>query len=160
MSGFRLTQLFTMAVCGALLCAWVAARGRLLDLDQGISITMGDEDVWARLARLKHEGRELDGFVEITKVGFKTREAAIVDLIAGRLTLRQAAARFLAADAGLPAQMTQAKLAQFPGGSNQERACRWVLAYLEDGARTADSSGALAIISRLEAELASGEPLQ
>jgi hypothetical protein len=133
--------------------ACLAWHGRLADVDRHLSATTGEEGPWARLERLQGEGRDLDRILEITNSGAKTRDDTTAQVIAGRLTLRQAAAVFLAADAGLPPQMVRAKLDRFPGKSDEERAGWWVIAAVADGLRYADPLTATVILSRLELEL-------
>jgi hypothetical protein len=88
-------------------------HGRLADLDRHVSGTTGEEGPWARLERLQGEGRALDRILQITASGSQARDDTTAQVIAGRLALRQAAARFRAADAGLPPERIRAKLDRF-----------------------------------------------
>jgi hypothetical protein len=71
-------------------------------------------------------------------------------VIAGRLTLLEAAARFQAITLSRPAHMP-VSLAGYPGGSDEERFCRQVIAYVES--LLEDVSERRAVVVRLNCEL-------
>jgi hypothetical protein len=79
------------------------------------------------------------------------KESLIADLIAGRTTLAETAARFLELNEGEPGYLVVLRSA-VPGDSDLERAARNVIDYATD--RVADPAGRDDLRHRLEADLA------
>jgi hypothetical protein len=81
----------------------------------------------------------------------EARQQVIDELIAGRMTLKQAVARFGELNAMEPEQMTVVR-ETFPGDSDEERLCRQVLGQVqvELQGRTSEAD---TILPRLEAEM-------
>jgi len=82
-----------------------------------------------------------------------SKEEATRELLAGRLPLLQAAARFRAADAAVPAQWRFARGAQASGLGEGERLCREVIARARVWLASEGSPQAADVLARLEAEL-------
>jgi hypothetical protein len=109
---------------------------------------------WWSLPELREEirrGREMDAAQDRARAEADERaaakEGATRDLLAGRLTLIRAAARFRALNV-LP--LAEA----FSGATEEERACRQVIAWAESASEQAGPPGAgRRIRERLEAEL-------
>jgi hypothetical protein len=78
------------------------------------------------------------------------RAALASDLVAGRLTLLQAAAGFRAVEQIKEMYVRPVPL-DFPGKTEEERLCRQVLAYAEQ--RLRDEPGQAAVVERLRQEL-------
>src|SRR5262249_33796987 len=79
-------------------------------------------------------------------------EAAVKEVIAGRLTLREAAARFRALAKENPDFQWETFRRTYPGASDEERHCRQVI----DAAQKAlgyEPDEAAEVVTRLEAEL-------
>jgi hypothetical protein len=92
-----------------------------------------------------------------------TRKRIVVEaLIAGRLTLVQAAGRFRALNRATPPFFWQQFREAYPGGSDEERHCREVIAWVEIELEDADPCLALslrrALLGELERRLKRGKP--
>src|SRR5262249_62267097 len=79
------------------------------------------------------------------------KEEAAEEAAAGRLSLRETAARFRDSDAGVPESYRSAWRITVPGGSEDERYCRQVLLYV--GWLVQQGDARAAALDRLQAEL-------
>jgi hypothetical protein len=80
----------------------------------------------------------------------REQERVVRELVGGRRTLLQAAAAFralAAADNALDAPLRET----YPAATDEERLCRWVIAYLRTS--LGDEPGAAELVARLEQEL-------
>src|SRR5262249_60190292 len=84
---------------------------------------------------------ELDRHMKLIAQGEQAKQRICEQLLAGELTLAEAAARFRAVEEGWP-DACKVKLQSYPGESEQERRCHYVIAFvrsmLEDGDRSVD----------------------
>jgi hypothetical protein len=110
------------------------------------------EGLWGRLGRLERERRELDRRLYLVHRIRDARRKVTEAVIAGRLTLVQAAARFYAADACLPTPMIRVRLDSMPGNSDGERECRAVLLHVKVALEGVPGRRDR-VVPRLEAEL-------
>jgi hypothetical protein len=113
-----------------------------------------DQDAQPSLMAQVHasieESRELDVQIEESIQRCKAKEDVVRDVIAGRLTLLEAAARFRDVNASWP--KARAVLQQAYAGLPYELAlCRQVIAYAEVELRWSDQKDR--VLRRLEAEL-------
>ena len=116
-----------------------------------------DQDAQASLMAQVHtsmeESRELDAQIEESIQRCKAKEDVVRDVIAGELTLLQAAARFRDVNASWP--KARAVVQQAYAGLPYEHAlCRQVIAYAEAELRHQGSVQKDSVLDRLEAELA------
>ncbi|HXG08327.1 MAG TPA: hypothetical protein VNK04_00910 [Gemmataceae bacterium] len=82
----------------------------------------------------------------------KAKEEVAAALVAGRLTLWEAGARFAALDEQFPCVRGEGASRRFPGRSEEERRCREVIAYAEE--LLADQPDqAEELVARLQLEL-------
>ena len=93
------------------------------------------------------QGAELDGVSQAVRRRLAERERLAGDVIAGRLTLLEAAARFRDLDEQNPGFDWGIFRSTYAGASDDERLCRQVLAFVES------EPGGTAVLGRLEAEL-------
>jgi hypothetical protein len=82
----------------------------------------------------------------------EARKEILQDVVAGRLTLLQAADQFKGLNERHPECMTAVRSA-YDGGSDEERLCRQVIAGVEELLADRPPSEAASIIARLEAQL-------
>jgi hypothetical protein len=126
---------------------WLADRGLIIDQRWGYKSV---SEAQHALPRLRADGEELD---QAISVGFRkilARDKVIQEVIAGRLTLLAAAARFRALDLELP-NRAQVKLETcFSGNSDDERQCRRVIQFV--ALELKEPSRCQEIVARLEAE--------
>jgi len=92
------------------------------------------------------------GQLERAQRRIRAKRAAVLELLAQRLTLRQAAARFQELDAGKPERALAPWRAACPGNTDEERYCWTVLRFVGPEVRD-DPVRAGAVRQRLEAEL-------
>ena len=116
-----------------------------------------DQDAQASLMAQVHtsmeESRELDAQIEESIQRCKAKEDVVRDVIAGELTLLQAAARFRDVNASWP--KARAVVQQAYAGLPYEHAlCRQVIAYAEAELRHQGSAHKDSVLHGLEAELA------
>src|SRR5262249_8804642 len=81
------------------------------------------------------------------------RDQTIRELLAGRLTLLEAAARFRALDRAPPAFDWEVFRSAYPGDSDEERHCRKVIGWVEVELNQTDPCLALATCARLLGQL-------
>ena len=99
------------------------------------------------------QGRELDAQIEESLQRCKAKEDLVRAMIAGELTLLQAAARFRDVNASWP--KARAVVQQAYAGLPYEHAlCRQIIAYAEAELRDQGSAQKDSVLHRLEAELA------
>jgi hypothetical protein len=106
---------------------------------------------YRRMDELRQRGEELDRNREALLRRIEAKEAVVAELVAGRLTLLQAAARFRALKGDPPGV---AEL--FPpewGRSEGERLCREVMVWVNGWLAERAPERAAAVAARLEAEL-------
>jgi hypothetical protein len=126
-----------------------ADRGGLIDLGSGgasIMETMSD------LVRLEQENAELDHITMMVIRHQQTKIEVAHNVIAGRLSLPVAAARFRASSAELPSWRRPPLENFYPGVSQGERECRRVIAFVS-AALWEEPSRRDLVVSRLESEL-------
>jgi hypothetical protein len=75
------------------------------------------------------------------------------EVIAGRLSLPEAAARFRALEAGRPNRYCRTRTDLFPGGSEGERYCRAVITRVVNRLHAEDPAREQEVSARVEAEL-------
>jgi hypothetical protein len=110
------------ALTGAL-CLFPGAAARLgLDFwtvpELGLDMRRGEADA-----------ADMDRQSEETVRRVTAKEEAVQEVLDGRLTLWQAAARFRDLDATAPASARRQAARRFPGLSEDERSCRQVIAW-------------------------------
>jgi hypothetical protein len=114
-----------------------------------------DGDAPSTIHDLRDEGPPTDEELERRRQIFLLRDdgkfRATMDLLAGRLTLVQAAARFRAVEAGLP--VTWAPRPGAPGPAGDERLCRLVIELAVGWVKRNEPELASEVAARLEAEL-------
>jgi hypothetical protein len=132
-----------VALPGLLLCGllWVSSRG---------------PDRWPEpcrdLADALREGDRLDEAMRLIVRREEAKMGVVRDLLAGRLTLRQAAALFRDLDQGPPAFNWEEFRRAYPCDTDEERHCREVIDCVR-GVLPANSPESEAIARRFEAEL-------
>ena len=117
-----------------------------------------DQDAQASLMAQVHtsieESRELDAQIEESIQRCKAKEDVVRDVIAGELTLLQAAARFRDVNASWPKARTFLQQA-YAGLPYEHALCRQIIVYAEAELRHQGSSAQKdSVLHRLEAELA------
>jgi hypothetical protein len=148
-----MTSLMRLALCA------VAASGLLagaVALDPPTAASLG-VDFWSLpdLARQLHEGEQRAAALDrrdravLARLDEKLRLAD--DLLDGRKTLRQAAARFTELNAQAPV-MTEQVRSLFPGRTEEESSCRQVLDFVESETRFRNQNKRSALL-RLHEEL-------
>jgi hypothetical protein len=105
------------------------------------------------LEQIGPEEEELDRRLQVTVRRNMRKEEAIGELLAGRLTLVQAAARFRDADAAVPAEWRYVRPDTAPGPGEGERRCREVIARVRLWLANNQPPQAAEVTARLEAEL-------
>jgi hypothetical protein len=132
-----------VALPGLLLCGllWVSSLGR---------------DCWPEscrsLAGVWREGDRIDEALRLIVRREEAKKGVVRDLLAGRLTLRQAAALFRDLDRGPPAFNWEEFRRAYPCDTDEERHCREVIDCVR-GVLPANSPESEAIARRFEAEL-------
>jgi hypothetical protein len=139
-------------VCVGGLCAlaagmlWVGSRS-LLELRPG-DTSLG---VFGRqMAEEIRRGEQLDAAGPIIMHGLERKSEIARELIAGRLTLFEAAARFKAVNAARPANLPPI-LDPYPGATYEERLCRQVIVFADT--ELEGSYDRAEFVARLEADL-------
>jgi hypothetical protein len=142
----------------------VALPGAALALFPGLAAAVG-LDLWNVPAALDameqaaESDRQIDELLLVAKMRLALKDEVAEDVVGGRLTLVQAAARFRRLDAGTPEDYWRGWRDTARGASDGERYCRQVLAHvrLVLGGR-ADAADVLAVLNRqLEKALARGD---
>jgi hypothetical protein len=111
------------------------------------------EQLAEKIARLEREDAEIDRLLAIiTRRIYTTNEEVIAEVLAGRLSLLEAAARVRAAGTELPSWARPKLECLFPGSSDDERQCRRVIALIEGTLRDEPSRCGM-VIGCLQAEL-------
>src|SRR5262249_12653247 len=95
---------------------------------------------------------DLQTRLESTLRRLQTKDAVLNELLAGRLTLLEAAARFGELDAGLP-DTRDHLLKAYPGVPYQVALCRQVISYARAEMRLRAPEQMESVVARLEAEL-------
>jgi hypothetical protein len=142
-----LTGLLTAAAGGLLCCLGPPLLTGLGLASGGLSARQ------RRLDEDRRRGEELDRRLEVSLRRVHGKEAVVAALLAGRLTLPQAAALFRDLDETLPDPSVPRRLAA-GGPADGERLCRQVLTWAGGRApegRTAPGQAA-DVVARLEAE--------
>jgi hypothetical protein len=134
--------------CSALL-AVVLYSGFLV---RGLTAEAGAPPAADSEQAVEAEGRRLDALSKGVVRRATTKEAVVQDLIDGRLGLLEAAARFRDLNERLPAFPWGEFRQVYPGGSDDERHCRQVIAFVLANVRSRPEGDA-AVVGRLEAEL-------
>jgi hypothetical protein len=98
------------------------------------------------------KGQRLDELLESEQRAAKTKNDVAAEVIAGRLTLIEAAALFTAADAELDTWSMWVRMSRIEGSSDAERQCRKVIGYVEI-ALADEPSACREHVHRLTAEL-------
>src|SRR5262245_56525328 len=99
-----------------------------------------------------HRSGQLDGKLAATRQAVAAKQAITAEVIAGRRTLFEAAAAFQALNGQNPDFNWAMFCRHYPGGSDGERYCRYVLRWVE--LHLPEGSGqAEQVLKRLEAEL-------
>ena len=127
-----------LACCAAALLAW------------GVGVGVGAL-LWERGGPAPDEGRAQEE-LERAQERIRAKRAIALEVLAGRLTLRQAAAHFRELDAGRPERKLAHWRASCPGNTDEERYCWTVLRFVVPEVRH-DPVRAGAARRRLEAEL-------
>jgi hypothetical protein len=96
---------------------------------------------------------DLDVALAVLVQSEEAKAAVTEEVIAGRLSLAEAAARFRALEAGRPNRHCRAPQERFPGDSEGERLCREVITHVRTRLGAEDPARARQIIARLEADL-------
>jgi hypothetical protein len=116
-------------------------------------------DWWSlfKLPKEMEEGlrqqEELDHRAEQIQRCVTDRQEVVAELIAGRISLLQAAVRFRRLNQRLP-ESADAYNHFYPGNSEGERLCRYVIAYVRSTLLDESPDLAPALVERLNAELA------
>ena len=121
-----------------------------LVLRSGPALPHGDEVVPEGVRR---ESEQLDGLFRRLERVVRIKEAVTREVIAGRLTLPQAAERFRRADLANPTFKLSSFRRFFAGVSDEERRCRQVIARVRNLAEGHGDRDAADALPRLEAEL-------
>jgi hypothetical protein len=135
--------LSVLAGLGVLPFWWRAAVG--LDGGNGSATTDQSTDEWER-------GKRLDRAAQDTLDRVAAKQQVLWDLIDRRLSLVEAAARFRELDRDCPISNLPPGWVERPGASDEEKQCRYVIAYL-NGMLVNDPERAQAETRRLEVEL-------
>jgi hypothetical protein len=110
-------------------------------------------DLREQIHRGEDRDAELDRLCAVAAVRCADKAEATEELLAGRMMLAEAAARFRAVNAKRDA-MTPPLEDVFPGATEEERVCRQVIAWAESASRIQGSAeAARQTRERLEAEL-------
>jgi hypothetical protein len=88
--------------------------------------------------------------VALIQKNLEAKDEVAREVIAGRMTLAEAAARFRTIDASRPPHLP-VHLDVVPGSSDEERICRQVIAYVENNLEGRPDRDA--VLARLEADL-------
>src|SRR5262249_38781911 len=119
---FRLAAVFCLVGAGGL-CFHRFACGRPSAEDPNPYLLPAAVGEFLECAALRHELQER---VEMNYRRILAKDEVLTALLAGRLTLLEAAARFRDLNAGLP-ELRERLLQQFPGGSYELALCRDVI---------------------------------
>jgi hypothetical protein len=135
-----------LSLLGGVLCLFPGTAARLgLDL-------WNLPELGLELQRDEAYGTELDREAEETFRREVTKEEVVPEVLAGRLTLWQAAARFRALDATASPRIRKSLGEGFPGIAEDERCCRKVITWV--ARREAERpDGGHGVAQRLAAEL-------
>ena len=143
------TLLCALAVGGVLLVVfsfrpdWAEAAG--LDLWR-----VPSHEAWLESERQR--GDDLDAQLEAVKRRYNARQEVVDDVIAGRLGLLDAAARFRDVTPG-PNETVPYLRTAFAGGNDDERFCRWVIVRVDATLLSRSPAEADRAKARLEKEL-------
>jgi hypothetical protein len=115
-----------------------------------------------QMAESERYSAELDEWGQAICTRLESKHRVTLDLLAGRLSLLQAAVRFRDLNAG--GRHNPADLRNFfPGRSEAERVCRQVVCWVSEDSQATDPEQGLFLHGRLEKELqqllASGRPI-
>ncbi|HKI33340.1 MAG TPA: hypothetical protein VKA46_15915 [Gemmataceae bacterium] len=106
-----------------------------------------------RVRRGEQEMAEMDPRLDAAAARMAAKEQTTQDLLAGRLTLLQAAARFRAHNAS-PPRLAADLADHIAGATEEERLCRQVIGWAKGAAATTSPGAGERTRQRLEAELA------
>jgi hypothetical protein len=106
------------------------------------------------LERESRRGRDLDHAIDALNKSAAMKDGVTAEVIAGRLTVRQAAQRFRDSLQGI--RPLDGLLLQYslPGSTEEERMCRWVVASVKAALEDLSSSSAASLVAEMESELA------
>src|SRR5262245_9520870 len=111
MNEYRCATSLLVALSATLTLGWLLDRGP----------GYGDAQEASELARLRRESAELDRALSFRMHRLQaTNNTVVADVIAGRLSLLEAAARLRAADLEAPERMRPKLAYLFPGGNDDE----------------------------------------
>jgi hypothetical protein len=149
MNVFRGAFVLLLALIGTLTLGFVAHRHRLFDMGPGSGSIV---DAMNNLARLEQENAELDRVSAMLLRIQHSKAEVTSDVIAGRVSLPAAAARFRASTAELPAPRRGKLEDIYAGSSDGERECRRVIAFIR-AALSGEPARRDLVVARLESEL-------
>ena len=140
--GRRFLGVAAVAALSAVPLAWLAGWAA--------EQTLGLSGLSRSLAEARPRRRDLDDAIRRAAVRVRAKEAVVTELLAGRVTLLQAAARFRAIDRAMPEGFWARFGRTRPDDSDHEYYCRQVIGYVTP---TTDDDRSWELVLRLEAEL-------
>ena len=148
----RIARVLAGVLCVAAVGFIAVAFGLVPGADHAVAFLADGQVATKQLSEQEARGRQLDELFVIEQRAAKAKDNVVAEVIAGRLTLVQAAALFSAAEADLPADALRVRLETIPGATDPERHCRKVICHVEY-ALADEPSERQSLVNRLTAEL-------